>query len=616
MSSFDYLNGVALSAYLGSPNPIQAADTAAGSTGYVYLDASVTLPGNTVLSAKWIGAGGVITRGSYTLSGYFWAPPEIQMFDASGTGRITLVGCSEAWVKWFGAAGDNSTNDANPINQFTAAIRGAGVQGYLNEGKYVVQDATWDCTANGTSQQGLQIRGTGTETCWVYCTQSLANTGIGMDLTGQFQWILEGFVIIGGHSASDCPQVTVLMGAADEDGFLFSGAATHKNMQFNGYGDHVLYNAGAEQISYRDCTGYQSGTTGDFYAFVGAGCVPAITSGIVTTNSPVSSMTDVLWDGAYGAIFYSGQFCIRFLLNQATNGGQVANIFFHRYTQNRYSGGGGSVFMSDDITTAKSQSSIANCGGRDLIIEQGATNTTLAAAIFGSALVRNVEFSGYHGAASLVGPLFRFGFSGAGSTVTNPRINWDIGAGSSFGGLSGYFADLSQADLRGGYIGGNFTTAQINPPPGFTSISGSTQFDHLISADGALRLGSPTFEGPATGGTFSVAYTLRAGNRISAASDSLIAVQTTSAVSTSPTNILVIGGSGNLVGVTGCNGSGSIFADLLWLTNAGFMTIASATDEGSPSARTYGVGSGNLTLSMASGSYAVQATTYGFGTQA
>ena len=95
------------------------ADSAAtAGNGLLVLDKDYTLSANTTLTSKVIGMGGVITRGTYTLSGNFWAPSNVQMFDASGTGAVTLSGTfPEVYEKWFGVTRDGTTNDYNAVTQ-------------------------------------------------------------------------------------------------------------------------------------------------------------------------------------------------------------------------------------------------------------------------------------------------------------------------------------------------------------------------------------------------------------------------------------------------------------------------------------------------------------------
>lgn len=105
---------------------IAAADTAASAIGaIILLDSSFTLAANTTLSAKWAGAGGIITRGTYTLtfSGSFSASQSSQCFDKTGIGLITFPAGTTIYPQWYGAVGDGTTDDAAPLQQ---AINSSG----------------------------------------------------------------------------------------------------------------------------------------------------------------------------------------------------------------------------------------------------------------------------------------------------------------------------------------------------------------------------------------------------------------------------------------------------------------------------------------------------------
>lgn len=102
---------------LSNCDTLADADAAARAAGIpALLDANVTLTGPAVLKATWIGAGGIITRGSYSLQGNFWAPATLQMFDAAGSGPITLTSKVERVATWFGIVADCRTDNSNAMN--------------------------------------------------------------------------------------------------------------------------------------------------------------------------------------------------------------------------------------------------------------------------------------------------------------------------------------------------------------------------------------------------------------------------------------------------------------------------------------------------------------------
>lgn len=120
------MTAVALSSYIASgiANPDQAADAAAaGLKTYVSLDANYTLPGDRTYAAPWRGDGGVLTRGTHAVTGNFWAPETVAMFDQNGTGTVTLTSSATASVLWFGAKGDAS-DDTYAFEAWISAIKG------------------------------------------------------------------------------------------------------------------------------------------------------------------------------------------------------------------------------------------------------------------------------------------------------------------------------------------------------------------------------------------------------------------------------------------------------------------------------------------------------------
>ena len=117
------------------------------------------------------------------------------------------------------------------------------------------------------------------------------------------------------------------------------------------------------------------------------------------------------------------------------------------------------------------------------------------------------------------------------------------------------------------------------------------------------QLGTTVFAPGTADGTVYQLATLRGGERSSVNSDGGIRRATKASVGTASTTIYSGMSFGELITVTGLNASGPIFADLLMASYNTVAVISSNAQQGSPAARTYSAGSGDLNLAMASGTY-------------
>lgn len=141
------LNAVRLSSYLGAADPVSAADTAAGSSGYVYLDASVTLTQAETLSASWIGSGGVITLGTHNATfAAFNAPPTVKSFNENSSGVVSIT--KEVCVSplWWGADPTNVTDSTDAFNDAVAS-----------DGTVCVPAGTYNIAGTITVQNGQSM---------------------------------------------------------------------------------------------------------------------------------------------------------------------------------------------------------------------------------------------------------------------------------------------------------------------------------------------------------------------------------------------------------------------------------------------------------------------------
>jgi hypothetical protein len=142
----------------GSPD-LATADSSAVSLGIpAHLDEDVTLSASTSLTAEWIGYGGVITLGSFNLTGSFWADPNTQMFNASGSGVVTFNNPPTVSVCWFGAIPDatlyaTTASMSSSVNPTTLTIA---------SGSFTASQSGKKVTVIGAGAAGAPLTATGT----------------------------------------------------------------------------------------------------------------------------------------------------------------------------------------------------------------------------------------------------------------------------------------------------------------------------------------------------------------------------------------------------------------------------------------------------------------------
>lgn len=183
------LHGSAAAA--GSVANIVTMDTACAAMKVSWhLDYSFTLTGNTTYAARIMGLGGIISRGSYTLTGEFWAPPNVAMFDRAGTGLVTISGPSRvAYAKWWDPAGDNSTDDTVPLQGFITTVCGQSMQGYFNGIRAKITAAL--AIPNGAAYYGLHGQG-----AWIIQATNntpILNPVLTVANTQSNAWEIDGF---------------------------------------------------------------------------------------------------------------------------------------------------------------------------------------------------------------------------------------------------------------------------------------------------------------------------------------------------------------------------------------------------------------------------------------
>jgi hypothetical protein len=478
-------------------------------------------------------------------------------------------------------------------------------------------NGTWDCTANSgastTTNGGLWIRGCGKVNSIIQYIAGANNTGIAWDQTGLAFGRFEAFAFIGGASTSDCPKVTMLQGATNSGGFIFSGNSLFQDITLQGYGDYVWYNAGCEAQTFVDCSLYawrdQSFVNAQPIVFVASGSTPTETSAIVTTNSPINSMTLIRWFGAKAAMLFFGSIGINFHFTAGAVGA-CADIRIDDWMQ-VLTASGSFKFMSDDSGGATAGCALFRCGGERLIIEAATANQDIRICDFNVPVAEGLWFDGRAAAGhAIVARPFQFG---ATCVPTNCWFDWHPNVSSTWtgdyivqcGGTENGIhvrAPVTVANLI------NVTTSRtINSFPGFGYSASGTDY----AAVQAMTLNV----GPAVDAQFNRTMVIRAGAFVSANSDGSLGIQTTQSVSTSATVILNVPGLASLVIVTGVSGADK-FTDLVMAGFSGTPSaILSRTESGGPAARTYSAVSGTLKLAMASGTYAIECTVFGGGMQ-
>lgn len=136
-----------------------AADATCASKGWeCILDASYTLTADRSLSAKWVGAGGIITRGSHALSGNFSAPDTVQMFNPADTGTLTPNSGNILTPENMGYTGTNTTTDTLAINK----LQSLNVIQHLLGHAYNINGPIFATFWNDRVDNGAQFVQTGT----------------------------------------------------------------------------------------------------------------------------------------------------------------------------------------------------------------------------------------------------------------------------------------------------------------------------------------------------------------------------------------------------------------------------------------------------------------------
>ncbi len=360
--------------------------------------------------------------------------------DAAGHRFHRVINNSTLTAEDCGAVGDASTNDAVALN--AAALVSIANHWCLQLGShtYVMTAATWDMTSKNTdSNSGVCVTGQGINNSVIIYKAGTNNTGRGWDTTGAAYVTLRDFSFQGGTAAgNNSPQVTLLQGAACSTAtspctgsLVFSGLMVFDSVRLvNFQGTRVVANAGAEQISYKNCIaqGITSSVSAVFQ-FDAGGSAPNYTSAIATTHNPVSSMTQVHWEGARANLLFTGSYGVLF---HYTAAGGVADITFDDYVLNNSASGASFLFGDDAAALAATQDT--RIGGSRIQYESGGGNAAMAVSSLGAILVNNFHVDGFTGSGTTITTI-PVNFT-AGITVTNSSVNWHPNVAGSYSGMN------------------------------------------------------------------------------------------------------------------------------------------------------------------------------------
>lgn len=527
-------------------------------------------------------------------------------------------------TSWVAGQADTNSANTNALNTATAVAaygKAPVVLPFTPIGFPLIISGTWDCTAKYTgafsypnnTNGGLTIKGQGKPKSIIQYIAGANNTGIAWDLSGCAQGLFESFTFIGGSSTSNCPKVALFQGAMDLPGFVYAGNYTFRDVEIESYGDHIIYNAGCEEIDYINCLaiGWRDATfaSAQPFVFVASGCTPGVTSALATTFSPVRSMTCVHWYGGNASIVLSGLFGIVFHFN-GTGARASANIWFDAYFACSTAIGSPFKFMVDDASGGTvAGTALYNCGMRDVQAEQFSNNPDFVIGSFSVAVAQNLEFSGFTGANTVSKSVVVFS---ANTVPTNVRVNW---APNVAGPWTGGFVVLCQGIENGVYVTAPVPWTQLCQAASDRSFGGL----HAINISGQgidydVR-GNSMLHGSEANAQFNLLETSKVGNQVSVLSLGYRGVQTTQSVAVTAAPICQLPSLHQLVMVDGVGAAGAKFGDLLWCDLVSAPTVVSSKSEGGAAARTYTTVSNAINLSIAAGTFNITAMLTSLGGQ-
>lgn len=580
-------------------------------------------------------------------------------------------------LSWVSGQADTLSVNLNALNNATKVCAWGKSTLWLPAGTIFIA-GTWNSAAasglSTTTNGGLTIRGCGKVNSIIQYVAGANNSGVGWDMVGLAYGHFEDFAFVGGSSTSNCPNITVLQGAANVGGFIFSGNIRWIDCEIDGYGDYIFWNAGCEQQTWSDCTAIPYR---DFrfagaapFVLVCSGSAAGQSSAFTTINTPVVSMTVLHWSGAKAALIFHGNLGILFHM---TAPGAAADIRFDDWFQVQspsasatscvisgtgltiggsisgtilighlvtgpgvtanslvVSGSGNNWVLSQSSSVSSSLGFVApatfkfmtddsggaagtalfNCGGERLTMEVASSKQDFQLCNFSVPLAKGIKFEGHAGGAGISAIPFQFT---ATSVPTNCWFDWDP---NESGPWTGGSIVSCLGTENGVYVRAPVASSLL------ISVANSRTIDGFAGlglngngTDYAQQLGAHQVIAPSANGQFNLVRTVKAGAFVSANSNKHEGGQTTQAVTTGATTILTIPNQANFVHVVGSDAGGDKFYDTVKCGQTTFVVTDSLTLAGTPTARTYSIAAAQLKLSMASGTYNIQVDCEGKGMQ-
>lgn len=416
---------------------------------------------------------------------------------------------------------------------------------------------------------GLTIFGTGKTQSKLVISAAVNNAGVGIHTVGVARAEVKGIWFDADNGSS--PKALFLQAKGLQSGaIVFSGLMTYIDCKFTSYGDYSVFNQGAEQIDYIGCEFDNVSASGYplTLSIANTAGITSIYAPLMAGSTPGASTTMASLSGAGNGIQAYGPAAV--LLDNGVYG--IGTFTF-----------GTTYFNLRGATTAAFKdtggvgSKLVDIKADNIQVEFNGGAGTNQVTVLVSAAVWNSAFSGYS-AYSVAQTVPLFANSGAWS---DPRIDWVI---NSIGSPAAP-ATVLQHNL--GITGGNI---RIDAARSTISILAASTSTELICTDGTYFLGEVKCEGLTTNAITFDLQRFPSGGSQTGNRDGGIRRQSTTGVSNAGVTVIYNGASyAELAVISGVDGGGGIWADLLMIAYNAFAVLSSNTQQGGVAARTYSV---------------------------